>query len=633
MTIKYTDEQLAIFEHVKKGDQNLCIKAYAGSAKSTTILHCIPHTKPNEHCLFVAFNKTIAKEISNKLIEMNIPTTKATAKTLHSVGYSLVRSKFGHVQLDEHKYKNIYTNIVSKLIEEMKESRKYPEWILRKMEYTILSVPMLVNITKFMRYCLVEDVTIKNIQQLADHFSINEVFEFLDDITENKESYDKKHINPEELVLNVLSEGLELGCDFDNYPVIDFEDMIYIPVKFEIKSLSHPDWILIDECQDLNTCQVALVTNCIIGKSTRAISVGDPNQAIYGFSGARNDSFSYVKDQLAAKELTLSICFRCPKKHIEKAQQIVGGIKPYENAKDGTIATIDTAQMVEKASVGSYVLARKTATVVSIFFQFVAKRKPAVVLGRDFSKRIISQVKNINKKYEIQFFIKGVHSYFKPLIDALDKDQASKRIQLEDMKYCLEILWEEIQPVNYDGFIDEISKIFSHKDDEDTKSSVKNKVILSVVHRVKGLEANNIYIAEEIPLKWQGQQEWQYQQEKNLEYVALTRSKDALYFVQETKILPMIVEPPTIVVEESDGMEDKSFVDVPEAKEQDTMEVAREIYKQNRKEIEKHRGKFFVCNTISGKYEVVDKAWKYLSDQIDQGAKSDVLVTIKVGDL
>jgi ATP-dependent exoDNAse (exonuclease V) beta subunit len=49
------------------------------------------------------------------------------------------------------------------------------------------------------------------------------------------------------------------------------------------------------------------------------------------------------------------------------------------------------------------------------------------------------------------------------------------------------------------------------------------------------LEADRVFILEpeNLPLVWEQQQEWEYQQEMNLKYVALTRAKVALFFIND----------------------------------------------------------------------------------------------------
>jgi DNA helicase II / ATP-dependent DNA helicase PcrA len=60
-------------------------------------------------------------------------------------------------------------------------------------------------------------------------------------------------------------------------------------------------------------------------------------------------------------------------------------------------------------------------------------------------------------------------------------------------------------------------------------------VLLSTVHRAKGLEAERVFLLypDKLPLQWENQQAWELRQEMNLKYVALIRAWAELYFVVE----------------------------------------------------------------------------------------------------
>ena len=57
--------------------------------------------------------------------------------------------------------------------------------------------------------------------------------------------------------------------------------------------------------------------------------------------------------------------------------------------------------------------------------------------------------------------------------------------------------------------------------------------MLSTVHKAKGLEADNVFIIcpEILPMISPGQLDWERQQENNLRYVAITRPKKCLTYV------------------------------------------------------------------------------------------------------
>ena len=58
-------------------------------------------------------------------------------------------------------------------------------------------------------------------------------------------------------------------------------------------------------------------------------------------------------------------------------------------------------------------------------------------------------------------------------------------------------------------------------------------IVLSTVHKIKGLEANRVFIIRPDLLPMQTAKPWQHIQEKNLQYVAYTRAKLDLIFDNE----------------------------------------------------------------------------------------------------
>jgi superfamily I DNA/RNA helicase len=75
-----------------------------------------------------------------------------------------------------------------------------------------------------------------------------------------------------------------------------------------------------------------------------------------------------------------------------------------------------------------------------------------------------------------------------------------------------------------------INRIFSDE-------NIGNAVTLSTAHKSKGLEANRVMILlpHKMPLKYPNQQKWQEQQEINLKYVAITRARKELIFIDLTE--------------------------------------------------------------------------------------------------
>ena len=148
-----------------------------------------------------------------------------------------------------------------------------------------------------------------------------------------------------------------------------------------------------DECQDLNAAQLELALS-LAGTNGRILAVGDPRQAIMGFAGADNRSYQKIVERLQAKELPLSICYRCPKSHINLVKWNFPEIpiEANETAPEGKIHKIKEKDLWETEFDGfaqvpkdsnlredDMVICRKTAPLVSLCIKLIARGVPATV--------------------------------------------------------------------------------------------------------------------------------------------------------------------------------------------------------------------------------------------------------------
>ena len=124
--------------------------------------------------------------------------------------------------------------------------------------------------------------------------------------------YQIEHQHPEELI--VRSEFGDKLVDFEykkvareyvsykeKYGLLDFEDLLLKGYDFildhqnEIKKYS---WIQIDEVQDLNSLQLAII-DLVTTDDACIVYLGDEQQAIYGFNGVKMATLESLKDRCA----------------------------------------------------------------------------------------------------------------------------------------------------------------------------------------------------------------------------------------------------------------------------------------------------------------------------------------------
>lgn len=460
--------QQAVFDAVKRADGNYVVEAVAGSGKTTTIVHALEHTPKDSSVAFVAFNRHIAKELAHRAPD------HVKVSTLHSLGFAAVRQAFGNVLVDQDKIKSIVKPLLAD-----EEMILFPT--VRKL--VALAKATLSDDYQFLcnRYGIEVNGDQDKIFQLADY---------------------------------ALAESMKQTS------VVDFDDMCWLPVILELPCQRF-DWLFVDETQDLNNCQISLVLRSV-KEDGHVIAVGDRHQSLYGFRGADTDAIPNVIKALDAKTLPLSITYRCPRLHVRLAQQFVPNIEPAEWAKEGTISNVSENDALRMMRDGDMVLCRCNAPLVKPAFSLIRQGRKAVILGRDIGKGLKVLVEKMKAKDDIHLMLNKLADYRSREISKLMAAKKTGQVQvLEDKVDTIVALADGCQTVS--SLMRKIDRVFS---DEATG------VVFSSVHRAKGMEAERVFILRrDLMPHPRATQPWEQVQERNIQYVAFTRSKSELIFV------------------------------------------------------------------------------------------------------
>lgn len=477
-----SDYQKNIVKWVVDGSGNAIVNAVAGSGKTST-LKAISKYLNGKSAVFLAFNKHVATELSQKLRGVSV-------STIHSLGFKALNYKFRGLNVDGRKY-------TKKLREEFKDEREILE--------SCNDISKIIDLTR-LKFV---DPTVDNIEDITYEFDIQ-----LD--------IDINRVTP--IVRNMLKWGENLS----DHMTVDFTDMVYLPVKLNFRTLKF-DWVLVDEAQDLNMVQ-RLISYGALNKNGRMIFVGDRRQAIYGFAGASVKSMDEISKEINANEFPLSVCYRCPKKHVELAKEIVPEIEYSSFAKDGDVNSVDYYDATKMIKSGDLVICRLNAPLVDLCFSLISNGVAAKIRGSDIGKKLIEIIEKISKPKSFKFSKFEEHldkRLEKVTIGILKRNKDDKEDpaikKQEDMFNALKRIYECSGAKNIKSLINHIENLFG--DD--------NAVVwLSTVHKAKGLEAENVWILrpDKMPLSAKMGEE-QVKQEYNLKYVALTRAMAVLNFI------------------------------------------------------------------------------------------------------
>jgi DNA helicase-2/ATP-dependent DNA helicase PcrA len=466
---EWSDFQKNIFKDIAKASDHTVVIARAGSGKTSTIVEGFKYIPRGKKTLMVAFNKSIAEELKQRA-----PSYVDTL-TLHSLGFRAIKQNFGNVILENDKCRALVATLIGD---------DYDLWELNQ------SICKCVSLCKGFLF----DTPTK-IDELMDRFDIDPL--------------DLERPKFIEYVIKTL------GLCKSQKQVVDFDDMIWFPFVYRL-NVGKWDVVFVDEAQDLNAAQIAMVMSAI-KPGGRIIAVGDPAQSIYQFRGADSEAIPNFINKLKAKTLPLSVTYRCPKKVVKLAQEIVPDIQAHDNAPDGFVVEMPVEDLQKSVKAGDFVLSRTNAPLVKHCMALLKAGVPANIQGRDVGANLLYFIKK-SKAKTINDFIAYVVEWKEQEIRRLLSEKRDTTVCI-DKAECLLNLCEGTLTIK--DLKETIEKLFNDVDDA-------AKVMFSTTHKAKGLERDRVFILTSTYRK-----SGMGGEEDNLWYVAVTRSKSELYLVKK----------------------------------------------------------------------------------------------------
>lgn len=488
--MQWSIQQQSVFEWFKSGSGNLVVRARAGTGKTTTIIEAITHA-PEARVLLCAFNKRIATELQSRL-----SNPRAQAQTLHSVGFGIVRRYWEGVKVST-------GNDRAWALAKAAAGEQAPD-------------PMLRLVAKL--HTLAREMA-PLAQKWETLYDIAIAHDCLPDEDWEEEGWDAEHLCRmalQAMVIAAKRKPTDTG--------IDFADMLFLPVRNQWLTARF-DLVVVDEAQDMNSCQLLIAQGVCKG---RMAVVGDDRQAIYGFRGADSGSIDRLSSELDATELPLTITYRCGKNIVAEAQRIVPDFEAGPDNQMGEIRRLPFKGLVDECQVGDFILSRKNAPLVSVALRVLRSGKRCKIEGRDIGAGLLALIKKLTKgkaATSMPAFLEKLSAWEEREVVRASRagKGADARIErVRDQADTLRSLSEglsgirELQTRCEDLFAD----------------GGGSRVVCSSVHKAKGLEAERVYVlADSLIVSTKKQNAKQSREEDNIEYVAITRAKHSLVWV------------------------------------------------------------------------------------------------------
>jgi F-box protein 18 (helicase) len=491
--MKLTEEQHAIIN--SKGD--IKINAVAGSGKTTTIIEYAKTRPKSAKILYLAFNKSVKLEALKKFTEKGL--RNVTVETAHSLAYKNIVLR--------HQYKvrpqGYKTHELAELLGLQGNGEKHHEYVIAN------------HINKFIAlFCNSDKLKVQDVNYLetvgdakAKTF-VKTFYHFIETQTRN--------------LLAKMDKGeIEISHDF------------YLK-KFQLQNPVLPfDYILFDEGQDASPAMLDI----FLKQAATKVIVGDTHQQIYSWRYAVN---SLEKSGLASFDLSHSFRFSaniaslatkvlCWKNEIAETRPV--SIKGLGNSKETkTKAVIGRTNLGLLLKAIEYVTEKKN--IQQIYFE--GNINSYTYADEGASLYDVLNLHN-NKHHLIKDTLIKSMGCIKDLEEYIEKtEDAQLGMMLEIVKKYGNDIYDIIKKIK--------EKHVANDDKE------KAEIVFSTVHRCKGMEYDAVHLVNDFITESKVERQAhdcekdekrmsKLNEEINLLYVAVTRTKNTLHIPEE--LLPM----------------------------------------------------------------------------------------------
>jgi superfamily I DNA/RNA helicase len=530
-TVTLSPQQQTAVDFVTKSGGSGLITAVAGSGKTFTILEMTKELMAEIQAAICAFNTSIAAELTLKISDLkSVLAAVVNVGTVHRFGYKALRAanRLINPRRDKPSSRKIdwmmdnFRNPESRQIGVPGELRKFVRKTYNLARMTGAGITPEFPFSRQDKW-----------YDLVDHFDLMDTFEDADG---------NLPIDADELmrqgckyVVWLIKWGVELAMTTTRF---DYEDMLYVPLRLGLRVTPY-HIIFVDEAQDLNVTRRLLVKR-MMAPGSRVIFVGDPHQAIYGFTGADAEAFNNIRKEFGCVDIPLTYSFRCAQSVVRFAQQWVSHIQAHPDAPEG-LSPLDPKAVLTPTQIWQMnlshedaILCRNNAPLVEVFFDCLRHGIAARIEGgRDF----INDMYDLIRRWSNIRKLSALRSKIEAYMDKVTEKAASsgKELKADKVADTCQAVLAIMDHLSDTGTVDDLAaKIKEMFGDKDEEPEDRTPVLtLTTIHKSKGREWKRVF--------WWGRnrfnpspyarQQWQMDQEKNLCYVAATRAKLELYEV------------------------------------------------------------------------------------------------------
>jgi superfamily I DNA/RNA helicase len=557
--MKLTPEQ----EDIINSTGDIKINAVAGSGKTTTIVEYAKARPATARFLYLAFNKSVKLEAVKKFAAKGL--SNVTVETAHSLAYKNIIFRYQY-KVRTQGYK---THEIAAMLGLQGNGEKHHEYVIAN------------HINKFIAFFCNSDKS--KVQEIN----------YLDTISDTKAKSFVKSFYP-----FIESQTRKLLAKMDKAEIEVTHDFYLKKFQLQLPVLPF-DYILFDEGQDASPAMLDI----FLKQAATKVIVGDTHQQIYSWRYAVNSL-----EKTSFTTFNLSHSFRFGANIANLATQVLFWKDAISETKPITIKGLGTnTNNKTKAVIG-----RTNLGLLLKAIEYVTGNTNTDQLYFEGNFNSYTYADEGASLYDVLNLQNNKHSLIK---DALIKSMGS----MQDLEEYIEktedaqlsMMLEIVKKYGNDIY-DIIKSIKKKHIENDDKA--KADMIFSTVHRCKGMEYDSVYLVKDFITEDKVQRQVheldndekkisKLNEEINLLYVAITRTKNTLHIPEE--LLPA----------DFPKLAQINIIKKEEAKEIKPVIVESSKTKHGYSKYTGTSGNTFSVELVRNKYGQLDKPWTPEQDE------------------
>jgi DNA helicase-2/ATP-dependent DNA helicase PcrA len=472
-----TAEQSSIIDAARNSRDNLLVSAYAGAAKTTTLV-MVCNALEGTPILSLAFNKKIAEEMKLRL------PGHVQSSTMNALGHRVWAATIG-------KRLNVQSGKTRDLLKAYMDSLSRGE----RADISELYNDIIGGLRLARANGYIPEGKFPTGTSLISREAFSELFEDI----------------PSPSLLNLIDQLLTTSIKQGFEGLIDFDDQVYLSTLFGGNFPRFP-LVCIDEAQDLSPINHAMLRRLV---TNRLIAVGDANQSIYGFRGAVHGGMESLRTTFNMRTMPLSTSFRCPRAVVRRANARVPDMTFPEWAVEGAVYELEVWRASDVPD-GSAIICRNNAPLFRTALNLIRDGRGVRLVGSDIGPSLIRLLKKLGPETQTKEVTYAAIERW--TAEQLRRSRSPGSVH--DRAECLRVFADQAGTLS--GAIAYASHLF------DSSGPIE----LLSGHKSKGLEYDTVFHLDpwRIPSKYATTPE-EIEQERNIAYVIETRAKRELYLI------------------------------------------------------------------------------------------------------